>query len=198
MSQIKDTASGRPPGNPARGTSLPHWLDSRTIAILTTTLTVALAIGVMIQTAFSGLAQDIGQIRQEIGHVRQDTTSMGHGLSADIENVRLELSADIENVRSELGADIESVRSELSADIENVRLELSAGIDKVRDELGAEIKGLDTRLRTVEIDVAAIRERLGAVEVDVSAIRTAMTGFDARLKAVEGHTHADDRNQHGV
>ena len=169
MSQNKDTASGRPPGNSGRGTILPYWLDSRTIAVLTTTLTVALAIGALMQTAFSRLAQDIAQIRQ-------DLTSMDRGLGADIENVRLELSADIENVR----------------------LELSADIDKVRDELGGEIKGLDTRLRTVEIDVAAIRERLGAVEVDVSAIRTAMTGFDARLKAVEGHTHAEDGNRHGA
>ena len=165
MSQNKDTASGRPPGNPARGTILPSWLDSRTIAVLTTTLTVALAIGAMMQTAFSRLGQDIGQLRQDIGQLRQDMTSMDRGLSADIKNVRLELSAEI---------------------------------DKVRDELGAEIKGLDTRLRTVEIDVAAIRERLGAVEVDVSAIRTAMTGFDARLKAVEGHTHADDGSRHGA
>ena len=80
---------------------------------------------------------------------------------------------------------------ELRAEIDNVRAELSADIDYVRVELGADIKALDKRLRKVEIDVAAIRERLSAVEVDVSGIRMAMTGFDARSKAVDGHSHGD-------
>lgn len=131
MDQQKTAPSGHRSGNNRSFGVLPSWLDSRTIAILTTLLTVGLALGAMMQTTYSRMGQEFGQLRQEL---RQDIKSL-------------------------------------------------------RDELGAEIKGLDTRLRTVEIDVAAIRERLTAVEVEVSAIRVAMTGFDARLKAVEGHIH---------
>ena len=136
-----DPNEGAPPRN-AR--SLPDWLDGRTIALTTTVVTAALALGTMMQTSHSRLAGDIHRVRQD--------------LSADIRNVRDELSADIEKV---------------SADVEKVRDELSADIEKVRDELGADIAKLDDRLRSVEIDVAAIR--------------TATTGFDARLRAVEEH-----------
>ena len=141
MDQHENASSGDAPGNTRSIGVLPNWLDSRTIAIMTTLLTVALALGAMMQTTYSRMGQEFGQLRLEFGQLRQ------------------ELRQDIKNLR---------------------------------DELGAEIKGLDTRLRTVEIDVAAIRERLSAVEVDVSAIRVAMTGFDARLKAVEGPTRDCD------
>lgn len=144
MDETQDTPKGRRSGNARHGTLLPTWLDSRTVAIMTTMLTIAAALGAMVQTAHSGLRDDIDQLRQEM-------TGMGRELRAEIDNVRVELSADI--------------------------------------------KALDTRLRKVEIDVAAIRERLSAVEVDISAIRVAMTGFDARLKAVEGHTHGDQASQ---
>ena len=113
------------------GLTLPAWLDGRTIALLTTMVTL----GAMMQTAHSRLASDIDQVR--------------HELSADIEKVRDELSADIEKIRGELSADIEKVRGELSADMAK----------------------LDDRLRSVEIDVAAIR--------------AAMVGFDGRLRTVE-------------
>ena len=141
MDQQENSPSGHTPGNTRSIGVLPNWLDSRTVAILTTLLMVALALGAMMQTTYSRMGQEFGQLRQEFGQLRQ------------------ELRQDIQNLR---------------------------------DELTAEIKGLDTRLRAVEIDVAAIRERLTAVEVEVSAIRVAMTGFDARLKAVEGHTHERD------
>ena len=99
---------------------MPAWLDGRTIALLTTMVTL----GAMMQTAHSRLASDIDQVR--------------HDLSADIEKFRDELSADIE---------------------------------KVRDELSGDMAKLDDRLRSVEIDVAAIR--------------AAMVGFDGRLRTVE-------------
>ena len=124
MDPQANAPSADAPGNTRSVGVRPNWLDSRTIAILTTVLTVALALGAMIQTTYSRMGQEFGQLRQEVGALRRD-------LSTDIKNVRAELSADIENVR---------------------------------DELGAEIKGLDARLRTVEIDVAAIRERVSAVE----------------------------------
>jgi len=148
VDQKENSPSGHTRGNTRSIGVLPNWLDSRTIAILTTILTVAVGLGAMIQASHSGMGQEFGQLRQEFGQLRQEFGQL---------------------------------RQELRQDIKNLR-----------DELGAEIKGLDTRLRAVEIDVAAIRERLTAVEVEVSAIRVAMTGFDARLKAVEGHTHDRD------
>ena len=113
--------------------SVADWLDGRTIALATTVVTAALALGTMMQTSHSRLAGDIHQVRQD--------------LSADIEKLRDDLSADIEKLRDELGADVEKVRADMAK--------------------------LDDRLRSVEIDVAAIR--------------TATTGFDARLRAVEEH-----------
>ena len=148
MNETKATPKSRATGNARHGTLLPTWLDSRTVAIMTTMLTIGAALGAMVQTAHSGLRDDIDQLRQEM-------TGMGRELRAEIDNVRVELSAEIDNVRVELSAEIDNLRVELSADI----------------------KALDTRLRKVEIEVAAIRERLSAVEVDISAIRMAMTGF---------------------
>ena len=72
-----------------------------------------------------------------------------------------------------LGTMMQTSHSRLASDIHQVRQDLSADIEKVRDELSADIAKLDDRLRSVEIDVAAIR--------------TATTGFDARLRAVEEH-----------
>lgn len=113
MDQQENSPSGHAPGNTRSNGVLPDWLDSPTIAILTTILTVALGLGAMIQAGHSRIGQEFDQLRQEFSQLRQ------------------ELRQDIKNVR---------------------------------DELGAEIRGLDTRLRTVEIDVAAIRERLSVVE----------------------------------
>lgn len=82
-----------------------------------------------------------------------------------------------------LSADIEKVRDDLSGDIEKLRDDLSAKIEKVRDDLGAEIGAIDDRLRTVEIDVAAIR--------------TAVIGLDTRTGTVKRSrsfdTEADER-----
>ena len=70
-----------------------------------------------------------------------------------------------------LGAMMQTAHSRLANDIDQVRDELSADIKKVRDELSADMAKLDDRLRSVEIDVAAIR--------------AAMVGFDGRLRTVE-------------
>ena len=111
--------------------------------------------------------------------------------------VALALGAMMQTTYSRMGLEFSQMRQEFG----QLRQELRQDIKNLRDELGAEIKGLDTRLRAVEIDVAAIRERLTAVEVEVSAIRVAMAGFDARLKADEGHTlnrdHWDTRSRDG-
>lgn len=85
----------------------------------------------------------------------------------------LTLGTMMQTAHSRLAVDIHQVRQDLSDDIENVRDELSNDIEKIRDELSADIARLDDRLRSVEIDVAAIR--------------TGMAGFDARLRTVEEH-----------
>ena len=108
--------------------ALPTWLDGRTIAMLTTTITVALTLGTMIQTSHARLGGEIGQLRQDM---RQDMNEL----------------------RRELGNDM----------------------NELRQELGHDIDRLDDRLRSVEMDVAAIR--------------TAVVGLDARLSAVEQHAH---------
>ena len=91
----------------------PTWLDGRTIAMLTATITVALTLGTMIQTSHARLGGEIGQLRQDVNELRR--------------------------------------------------------------ELGNDIDRLDDRLRSVEVDVAAIR--------------TAVVGLETRLSAVEQHVH---------
>lgn len=120
MNENKDPSESGGHSSSRREFVLPTWLDSRTIAVLTTTITVALGLAAMIETTYSRLGDGINQLRQEMRDVRGDMTGM----------------------RNELRAEIRDVRERLSTDIE----------------------GLDARLRTVEIDVAAIRERLSAVE----------------------------------
>lgn len=129
MNENKNHSESEVSSNSRRGFALPDWLDTRTLAILTTILTVALALGAMIQTGHSRVWDEITRLRQDVRE----------------------------------------------------------GFDKVRKD----IQALDARLRIVEVDLAAVRERLRAVEVDIAAIRTAMTSFDARLRAVESHTHGD-------
>ena len=146
MAEKPDTESvTTAPSAPPRGygLALPSWFDARTITMLTTTVTVALTLGTMMQTAHSHLAREINQLRQD--------------MREEMGNMRLEFRSDGEKMHHGLSTDIETVRHELSADIDKVRHELSADIDKVRHELGADIKKLDERLRSVEVDVAAIR-----------------------------------------
>ncbi|MCY4060618.1 MAG: hypothetical protein OXG44_21790 [Gammaproteobacteria bacterium] len=70
-----------------------------------------------------------------------------------------------------LGAMMQTAHSNLAGSIDQVRRDLGNDIDKVRTELSSDIAGLDNRLRSVEVNVAAIR--------------AAMVGFDARLSAIE-------------
>ena len=173
MNDTTDTPKGRASGNSRHGT-LPTWLDSRTVAIITTILTVAVALGTMIQTAHSGFRDDIDQLRHEF---RSDMTGM-RGEMAEVRGEMAEVRGEMTGLRGEMA---------------KMRGELHREINRVRSELSADIKALDKRLRKVEIDVAAIRERLSAVEAEVAAIRIAMTGFNVRLKDVEAHAHDHDR-----
>ena len=158
-------------GNKSKHT-MPTWLDGRTIAMLTTTITVALTLGTMIQTAHSRLGSEIGQLRQDMSGLRQE-------LRNDMGGLRQELGADMGGLRQELRADMGGLRQELRADMGGLRQELRADIEKLRTDLGNDINRLDDRLRSVEVGVAAIR--------------TAVVGLDSRLRAVEQHArHADE------
>ena len=147
MSTLEQTSVREAPEN--TGLALPAWLDGRTIALLTTGVTatltlgaMTLTLGTMMQTAHSRLASDIDQLRRD--------------LDTNIGEVRVELKA---------------VRDELKTDLGNVRDELKTDIGNVRNELGTDVAKLDDRLRSVEVDVAAIR--------------MTTTGFDARGRTVE-------------
>ena len=132
---------------------MPTWLDGRTIAMLTTTITVALTLGTMIQTAHSRLGSEIGQLRQDMGGLRQ------------------ELRHDMGGLRQELRDEMGGLSQELRDDMGGLRQELRGDIEKLRTDLGNDINRLDDRLRSVEVGVAAIRtvvvgldSRLRAVE----------------------------------
>ena len=103
---------------------MPNWLDGRTIAVMTTTITAALALGTMVQTAHSSLRNDIQNVRTE--------------LSDDIQNVRTELSDNIQNVRADLSDDINKLDDRLRS--------VEVGIATIQTAMA----GSETRLRVVE------------------------------------------------
>ena len=88
-------------------------------------------------------------------------------LGAMMQTGHVRLASGIEQLRRDVGADIEKLRVELKS----VRDELKTDIGNMRNELGTDVSKLDDRLRSVEVDVAAIR--------------VTTTGFDARVRAVE-------------
>ena len=111
--------------------TIPAWLDGRTIAMLTTTITVALTLGTMMQTAHARLGDEIGQLRQDMNGMRQ------------------ELRQDMNGMRQELRADIEKARADLSHDINR--------LDDRVNKLDGRVNKLDDRLRSVEVGVTAIQ-----------------------------------------
>ena len=88
------------------GGGLPAWLDSRTVALIGTVVTVGLGIAAMIMATASATRTE---------------------LSMRIENVRLELSTRIEDVRKELLAEIKVIEGRLRV----VELDVAATRTKV-------------------------------------------------------------------
>ena len=105
----------------------PTWLDGRTIAMLTTTITVALTLGTMMQTAHARLGGEIGQIRQDMNGMRQE-------LRADIEKARADLSDDINRLDDRVDKLDDRLRS------------VEVGVTAIQTTM----VGFDTRLRVVE------------------------------------------------
>ena len=96
--------------------ALPNWLDGQTIALLT----LLTALGAMMQTGFTNIRSEMGELRSEMrGEMAQLRTEM-----------------------AQLGAEMAQLRSEFRTDL----------------------RRLDDRLRSVEVDVAAINLRLTALE----------------------------------
>ena len=81
-----------------------------------------------------------------------------------------------------LGAMMQTGHARLASDIEQLRRDVGADIEKLRDELKTDIGNMRNELGT---DMAKLDDRLRSVEVDVAAIRVTTTGLDARVRTVE-------------
>ena len=122
--------------------ALPTWLDGRTIAMLTATITVALTLGTMMQTAHSRLGGEIGQLRQEL---RQEMNGMRQELRQEMNGMRQELRADIEKARADLSHDINKLDDRVDKLDDRLRL-VEVGVTAIQTTM----VGFDTRLRIVE------------------------------------------------
>lgn len=87
--------------------TLPHWLDGRTIALLT----MMAALGAMMQTGFIDIRSEIRQVRGEIGQLRAE-------MRDEIGQVR----GEIGQLRSELRLDLHRVEDR----VQNVEMEVTA------------------------------------------------------------------------
>ena len=77
-------------------------------------------------------------------------------LSAQISGV----NTRIDDVNANLTARIDDVNANLTAQIDNVNINLSAQIDVLRDDM----RGLDGRLRAVEVAFGKVDQRLATLE----------------------------------
>ena len=99
---------------------MPNWLDGKTIAVLTTMLTVGLALGTMMQTVHSRLG-------------------------SEIQNLRTELSKEIQNLRMELGNDINRLDGRVDKLDDRLR-SVEVGVATIQTTMA----GFDSRMRVVE------------------------------------------------
>lgn len=117
---------------------LPEWLDARTLTLLA----AFIALGALIQTAFSDIRQDIRAIRSEIGTMRGEIGTMRgemEALRAEIHSLRVELRADIGKLDDRLRV--------VETDVAAVR---------------AGMVGFDARIRAVEQHARHATQRSGA------------------------------------
>ena len=146
--------------NKNRRIALPEWLDGRTVAILS----ACIALGAMMQTSLMALRDDMGALEQRLD---DDADAMEQRLRDDAVAMEKRLRDDAVAMEKRLSEAMEAMEKRLSQDIDHLRI---VGIDG-RAELRKDIGKLDGRL--------------GEVEVGLSAIKAGMSGFDARLLAVE-------------
>jgi len=103
------------------------------------------------------------------------------------------LGALIQTSFSDIRQDIRAIRGEMGTmrgEMHQMGKNLNDRIDGVREQLRAEIMSLRVELRA---DIGKLDTRLRVVETDVAAIRAGMVGFDSRIRAVEQHArHAID------
>ena len=117
MNENKDHAESEGSGNSRRGFVLPDRLDTRTLAVLTTLLAVALTLGAMIQTGHSRVWEEISHFRQD---VREDIDKRRVVLSNDIQGLDVRLrtvEVDLAAVRERLSAvevDVSAIRTAMA------------------------------------------------------------------------------------
>ena len=82
------------------------------------------------------------------------------GVNTRIDDVNANLTARIDDVNANLTAQIDNVNVNLTAQIDNVNINLTAQIDVLRDDM----RGLDGRLRAVEVAFGKVDQRLATLE----------------------------------
>ena len=117
---------------------LPEWLNGQTLVLATVTA----AFAAMVQAGFGNLRDDLD--------ARMDRLYVE--VRADIREVR----AEIGGLRTEMRAEIDALRKEVRADIRALREEFRADLRKLNEE----VRGLDDRLRNVEIRLAGVEAAL--------------------------------------
>lgn len=85
-------------GNCESGASV-QLNNAQTVAIIVTTLAVAVGIGVMICVSTSAILADL---HREVRKLETTMDEVRVGLKADIERLRVEVKADIESLRTDL------------------------------------------------------------------------------------------------
>lgn len=73
--------------------------NAQTVAIIVTTLAVAVGIGVMICVSTSAILADL---HREVRELETTMAEVRAGLKADIERLRVEVKADLQRLRNDL------------------------------------------------------------------------------------------------
>ena len=71
------------------------------------------------------------------------------------------------------------------------------GMDERLRVVEVEVRGMDERLRAVEVELAEVRVRLRAVEVELTEVRVRLRAVENGLSGVGGPEPGDGRNPAG-
>ena len=110
---------------------LPDWINGQTLVLATVTA----AFAAMVQAGFGNLRDD---------------------LDARMDRLYTEMRADLRELRTEVRAEIGGLRKEVRADIRALREEFRADLRKLNEE----VRGLDDRMRNVEVRLAGVEAAL--------------------------------------
>ena len=121
-------------------------VSSDTKAIIGTIVAVAVSLG--------GLFAGLLSVQFSTIDVRFDEVNVR------IDDLRADLTAESATVKTDLSADIATVKTDLSADIATAKTDLSADFATLRDD----VRGVNDRLRAVEIALGRVDQRLATLE----------------------------------